>query len=72
MNDPGLENVRAARHAISREFGNDPARLVAHYIDMQSRYKGGTVIEGPEYQPSEDKTGILGSVNPGLGHAEQR
>jgi hypothetical protein len=41
--DPDLEiddeeeinRVRAARRLISERFGNDPYRLVAHYIKMQ-------------------------------------
>ena len=30
-----LSRVRRARHEISREHGNDPHRLVAHYIELQ-------------------------------------
>lgn len=36
--DPGLEPIREVRKAISRSFGNDPARLVAYYIEMQKRF----------------------------------
>jgi hypothetical protein len=46
-NDPTLEAVRKARCDISREQGNDPARLVRHYTDLQARFKG-RIIPGPE------------------------
>jgi hypothetical protein len=48
-NDPGLEAVRAVRVAISREFANDPARLIAHYKEMQFQHTGSPVIEGPAH-----------------------
>jgi hypothetical protein len=47
-NDLGLEAVRAARLAISREFDNDPGRLIAHYIEMQSRIQNRSILEGPD------------------------
>jgi len=46
-NDLGLEAVRAARLAISHEFDNDPGRLIAHYIEMQSKLQDRSIIEGP-------------------------
>lgn len=46
--DPNLDAVRQARTEISREFGNDPARLVAHYIEMQNRFKDSKLIYGPD------------------------
>jgi len=46
-NDQGLEAVRAIRVAISREFSNDPARLIAHYIEMQSQFGDRSLIAGP-------------------------
>jgi hypothetical protein len=30
-----LTRIRRIRHEISHEFGNDPRRLVAHYIELQ-------------------------------------
>ena len=36
--DPGIEPIREVRKAISRSLGNDPARLVAYYIEMQKRF----------------------------------
>jgi hypothetical protein len=46
-NDPTLEAVRKVRCDISREQGNDPARLVHHYTELQARFKG-RLIQGPE------------------------
>ncbi len=47
-NDPGLSAVRAVRSAISSEFDNDPGKLVAHYVEMQSRLRGKVIIQGSE------------------------
>ncbi|MBI5480390.1 MAG: hypothetical protein HY906_16120 [Deltaproteobacteria bacterium] len=38
--DPGIEPVREVRKAVSRSVGNDPARLVAYYIELQERFAG--------------------------------
>jgi len=46
--DPAIEVVRAVRLMISRHFANDPSRLIAYYMDLQSRYQGGSLIEWPE------------------------
>ena len=65
-NDLGLEAVRAARLAISREFDNDPGRLVAHYIEMQSQLQVRSIITGPgelsttEVMSSAERTAPLG------------
>jgi hypothetical protein len=45
--DPGLDAVRSVRSRISREFDNDPVRLIAHYVEMQAQYQGGLLVEGP-------------------------
>jgi hypothetical protein len=53
-NDLGLEAVRAARIAISHEFDNDPGRLVAHYIQIQSQLQDRSMVSGPgEPSPTE-------------------
>lgn len=36
--DPGLQPTRAIREKISREHGNDPRRLVEHYMNYQRRF----------------------------------
>ena len=35
-NDPAIEAVRKGRREISRELGNDPARLIAHCMERQA------------------------------------
>ena len=37
--DPVIEEIRAGRHRISARFKHDPARLVAHDIEMQRAYR---------------------------------
>ena len=46
-NDPALDAVRRARSEISRELGNDPVQLIAHYVELQAHFKG-RLIHGPE------------------------
>lgn len=46
-NDPAIEAVRKARREISRELGDDPARLIAHYMERQAHFQG-RIIQGPE------------------------
>ena len=35
--DPLIDEIRAVRRKISAEFGHDPRRLVAHYMEMDRR-----------------------------------
>ena len=37
--DEGVQAVRDVRELISAEFGNDPEKLVEHYIIEQERYR---------------------------------
>ena len=48
--DPAIDAVRAARIQISKEFGDDPTRLIAHYIELQKRYAD-RLIHGPDGGP---------------------
>ena len=50
--DPGIEAVRRARQDISRELGNDPVRLVAHYMEMQKDFAE-RLVHGPEEAAAE-------------------
>ena len=34
-NDPAIQRVREARHAVSAECGHDPEKLVAYYLKRQ-------------------------------------
>jgi hypothetical protein len=47
MTDPAIDAIREARHQISHDFGNDPARLIDHYRRMQETFAG-RIIHGPE------------------------
>jgi hypothetical protein len=38
--DPLIEEIRAIRAKISREHGDDPQRLHAHYVEYQKQFKG--------------------------------
>jgi hypothetical protein len=33
-----IARIRQARHEISEQFGHDPYRLVAHYIERQKEH----------------------------------
>jgi hypothetical protein len=33
--DPAIDEIREVRRKISAEFGNDPQRLVAHYMELE-------------------------------------
>ena len=45
--DPAIDAVRAARIEISREVGNDPARLIEHYAELQKKVRE-RLVQGPE------------------------
>ena len=47
--DPAIDEIREIRRKISAEFGHDPRRLMAHYIEYQERLKrdGRFRIYGP-------------------------
>ena len=36
--DPGMQATRDVRERISREFGNDPRRLVEYYMEYQRKF----------------------------------
>lgn len=61
-NDPAIEAVRKARREISRELGNDPARLVAHYMERQAHFQG-RIIQGPEDAGSTEDTAQLSAAD---------
>ena len=37
--DPVIDEIREIRHRISARFDHDPARLVAHYMELQKQYE---------------------------------
>ena len=52
--DPVIDEIREIRHRISARFDHDPARLVAHYMELQKQYEDRLI------KPSEDAEGIEG------------
>lgn len=46
--DPALEAIRKVRREISREFDNDPARLIEHYMERQRGMTRSKVVQGPD------------------------
>lgn len=36
--DEIIARIREARHQISEQFGHDPYRLVAHYMELQKEH----------------------------------
>lgn len=46
--DPALEAIRKVRREISREFDNDPARLVEHYMERQRGMQRSKLVQGPD------------------------
>jgi hypothetical protein len=36
--DEEIARIREVRHQISEEFGHDPYRLVAHYMELQKAH----------------------------------
>jgi hypothetical protein len=46
--DPALEAIRKVRREISREFDNDPARLIEHYMELQRRVQRARLVQGPD------------------------
>ena len=49
--DLGMESTRQVRERISREFDNDPRRLVEHYLDFQKKFE-----DRLRYSPSSEST----------------
>ena len=37
QSDPVIDEIREVRHRISERYGHDPAKLVAHYMELQER-----------------------------------
>jgi hypothetical protein len=35
--DPAIDEIRETRRQISAEFGHDPRRLMAHYIEFEKQ-----------------------------------
>jgi hypothetical protein len=38
--DPAIDEIRETRRKISAEFGHDPRRLMAHYVEYEKQLDG--------------------------------
>jgi hypothetical protein len=45
--DPALETIRKVRREVSREFDNDPVRLIEHYVELQRGMQRPRLVQGP-------------------------
>lgn len=45
---PIIDRIRAARHRISERCGNDPAKLVEHYMELQERHRDRFIKDAPD------------------------
>lgn len=52
--DPVIDEIREIRRRISERFGHDPARLVAHYQEVQEQYRD-RLIDPPKPPESRDQ-----------------
>ena len=39
LDDPVIDAIREVRHRISAKFDHEPAKVVAHYIELQGQYR---------------------------------
>ena len=56
QNDPVIDEIREIRHRISEQFGHDPVKLVAHYMQLQERYRD-RLIGAPNTEKGGDQPG---------------
>ena len=60
--DPVIDEVRRVRREISAEYGNDPARMLEYYEELQARLKDRLVdYGGGERRPA---AGPLAKAHP--------
>ncbi len=63
--DPVIDEVREVRQRISARFGHDPARLVAHYIELQEMHRDRLIDRSKVPERGDESTadpGIRNSV----------
>lgn len=53
--DPVIDEIREIRHRISARFDHDPARLVAHYMELQKQYEDRLIKPAKATEQVEDK-----------------
>jgi hypothetical protein len=53
--DPAIARVREVRQRISRQFDNDPKKLVEHYMQLQDRHKD-RLLDSANHEPVEESS----------------
>ncbi len=48
-----LDRIREVRHQISEQFGHDPYRLVAYYMELQKEHPE-KLVRAPEVEPASE------------------
>lgn len=52
-NDPPVDEIRAIRHRILARFDQDPAKLVAYYMQMQEKYRDRLIDDTQTAEPND-------------------
>jgi hypothetical protein len=61
--DPVIDEVREVRRRISEQFGHDPTRLVAYYMEMQEKFRHRLLnAAGTPAAETSQETGRTGNV----------
>jgi len=53
--DPAVARVREVRQRISRQFDNDPKKLVEHYMQLQERHKD-RLLDSAGHKPVKESS----------------
>jgi hypothetical protein len=51
--DGEIDRIREVRHQISEQFGHDPYRLVAYYMELQKEHPE-KLVRAPEAEPATE------------------
>ncbi len=49
--DPVVDEIREIRQRLSARFHDDPAQLVAHYMELQDRHRDRLIASPPSEPP---------------------
>jgi hypothetical protein len=53
--DPVIDELREVRHQISERFDHNPGKLVAHYMQLQEKYRNRLVVSGTKKRGKKRK-----------------
>ena len=65
LSDPVIDEIHAIRLRISERFGHDPARLVAHLIELQEQHRD-RLFDPAKLNPRTNESGIPTRAATGL------